>query len=154
MNDLLRELQETFYHEIPITQHLGIRADSYDGEHLILKAPLENNINHKQTAFAGSLNALATLAGWGEIWLILRALGIPNQVVIQDSTSEFLRPVKSDFFASCRKPNSTQVARIESSLKKKGKARVELTSEIYTELHDDNAVAMRFKGRYVIFLQQ
>jgi len=148
MHDRLQELQETFAREIPITQHLGICIESYDDAGLTLKAPLQQNINHKFTAFAGSLNALLTLAGWGLLWLLLKERDMHAQIVIQESMSSYLRPVTRDFSARCHKPDPTQLARLETTLRKKGKARLELQAEI----KEGDIVAVSFSGRYVIFL--
>jgi thioesterase domain-containing protein len=150
MNDLVAELQATLAHEIPITQHLGITVALYDGECLILKAPFVQNINHKATAFAGSLNALLTLAGWGLLWLILKERNLGVQIVIQESVSSYLRPVTSDFSARCCKPDALHLAHLETMLRKRGKARVELTAEI----QERGVVAVSFKGRYVAFLNE
>ncbi len=148
MNDILAELQATFAHEIPITQHLGITVVSYQDECLILRAPFAENINHKATAFAGSLTALATLAGWGLLWVMLKDRNVAAQIVIQESVSNYLRPVTGDFLARCSKPDATRLAHFESILRKRGKARIELAVEI----HDREVVAVSFKGRYVAFL--
>lgn len=146
MSDLVQTLQETLEHEIPLTQHLELRVQSYDANGLALRAPLAPNINHKRTAFAGSLNAVVTLAGWGLLWLVLQEQEIPARVVIQDSSCSYLRPVHGDFVAFCRKPAPEQIARLASSLKKRGKARIELNVEIRNE----TGVAVAFKGRYVM----
>ncbi len=148
LKDPLQELQETFYREIPITKQLGITVESYDGEHLTLKAPIGANINHKHTAFAGSLNSLVTLAGWGLLWLMLKELDIAANIIIQDSTCNYLRPVTRDFSASCRKPDPADINKFEKTLRTRGKARLELLSEI----HEAGKVAVSFKGRYVIHL--
>jgi thioesterase domain-containing protein len=148
MKDRLRALQETLYREIPITKHLGITVESYDDEQLTLKAPIEPNRNHKQTAFAGSLNAVMTLAGWGLLWLVLGEQDLATTIVIQDSESSYLRPVTTDFSARCRKPNSARLVRFENMLRNKGKARLELLAEI----DEGEEVAVLFKGRYVVFL--
>jgi thioesterase domain-containing protein len=148
MKDRLQALQETLYREIPITKHLGITVESYDDEQLTLKAPIEPNRNHKQTAFAGSLNAVMTLAGWGLLWLVLGEQGLATTIVIQDSESSYLRPVTNDFSARCRKPNSARLVRFENILRNKGKARLELLAEIDV----GEEVAVLFKGRYVVFL--
>ncbi len=150
MHDRLQELQEILAREIPITQHLGISIESYDDAGLTLKAPLQQNINHKSTAFAGSLNALLTLAGWGLLWLILKERDLHAQIVIQESISSYLRPVTRDFSARCHKPDPTHIARLETTLRKKGKARLELQSEI----REGDIVAVTFSGRYVIFLRE
>lgn len=150
MKDLLQELQETFFTEIPITQHIGISVASYDNRCLTLSAPLERNINHQRTAFAGSLNALVTLAGWGMLWIILKELGMTAVIVIQDSSSNYLRPVTGDFAASCYKPDQGQLAKLKNMLKKKGVARLELRAEI----RQGQDVAVAFKGRYVVYLKR
>jgi thioesterase domain-containing protein len=149
MYDRLRELHETLAREIPITRHLGITVESYNDEGLTLKAPLQQNVNHKATAFAGSLNALLTLAGWGLLWLLLKERDMHAQIVIQESMSSYLRPVTRDFSARCHKPDPTHILRLETTLRKKGKARLELQSEI----REEDIVAVTFRGRYVVFLK-
>ncbi|HEV2583448.1 MAG TPA: thioesterase domain-containing protein [Ktedonobacteraceae bacterium] len=143
--DLTQALQRTLHTEIPITRHIGLLVVSYDGSRLALSAPIERNINHKATAFAGSLNSVATLAGWGLIWILLQEAGIEATIVIQDSSSHYRRPITHDFTASCQKPDEAQVAQFTRMLREKGRARLELQAEI----HENDAVAMSFHGRYV-----
>ena len=144
----VQELQKTLEHEIPLTQHLGLQVVSYDKKGLTLRAPLAPNINHKRTAFAGSLNSVVTLAGWGLLWLMLQELELPARVVIQDSSCSYRRPVSNDFSAFCHKPEAAQIARLAESLKKRGKARIELNVEI----RNASAVAVSFTGRYVLLM--
>ena len=138
-------LEVTLHTEIPLTRHIGIRVAEYDGTRLKLAAPIERNINHKATAFAGSLNSVVTLAGWGLIWIALREAGLQATIVIQDSTSHYRRPVTRDFSATCQKPGEAHMARFIQTLRGKGKARLELEAEI----RENNTVAMSFQGRYV-----
>ncbi len=146
MEQLLLELQETLRLEIPVTRHLGITLESYDEQRLVLSAPLAQNINHKGTAFAGSLNALVTLAGWGQLWLILKERQLHGKIVIQDSTNSYLLPVQNDFRATCERPSPAQVARLEQTFRKHNRARIELQAEIRNEA----GLAVSFKGRYVV----
>lgn len=139
-------LQATFDHEIPVTRHIGIRVASYDGETLALSAPLAANINHKATAFAGSLNSLVTLAGWGLIWLLLKEWDISATTVIQDSVCNYKRPVTRDFTAACFKPEAAELAHFAGMLREKGRARLELQVEI----RENEVVAVSFQGRYVV----
>ncbi len=150
MNEHLQTLQQTLAQDIPITQHMGITVERYDDKGLILKAPLAGNTNPKGTAFAGSINALLTLAGWGLIWLILKELDVVGDVVIQNSSISYLRPVTGDFAAICHKPDRDNIARLKQALKKRGKARMELSAEIY----QGDVVVVEFKGRYVMHLSQ
>lgn len=145
MTQLNQELQQTLHHEIPLTVALGLTVESYDGQTLALHAPLEPNINHKATVFAGSLNAVATLVCWGMVWCLLREAGIAAKIVIQDGQVNYLRPVANDFVAVCPRPDAAQVIRFKTMLLKKGLGRLELTAEI----RQDAQPAVTFRGRYV-----
>ena len=82
--DDLRALQAVLDAEIPITAALRLKVARFETGVLTLAAPLAPNINHKDTAFAGSLNAVLTLAGWSMLWLIARRDMISAKVVIQE----------------------------------------------------------------------
>ena len=143
--DALCRLQATLHTEIPVSKDIGITVGAYDNRCLLLHAPLAPNINHKDTAFAGSLNAVATLAGWSLVWLVLDQAALRGKIVIQDSTIEYLRPVTGDFAARCCLPESDELTRFLTILRKKGRARLQLQATISEEDH----IAVRFTGRYV-----
>lgn len=143
--DLLRALRMKLRQSMPITEALGLRVVGREGTGVVLAAPLTPNLNHKGTAFAGSLNATATLAGWGTIWLILREHGIRSHVVIQDSAVHYFRPIRGDFTARCKGPSATAIERLVNAVKKKGRGRLELDVMISDERGD----AVKFHGRYV-----
>jgi thioesterase domain-containing protein len=138
-------LQRTLHAEIPITQQIGIQVTGYDGTSLTLTAPIERNINHKATAFAGSLNSVLTLAGWGLIWILLQEAGVEATIVIQDSVNQYHRPVTRDFSATCRKPDEARITHFLRMLREKGKGRLALEAEI----RENDVVATAFQGRYV-----
>jgi thioesterase domain-containing protein len=145
--DLLRTLRAKLRRDMPITRALGLRVVGTEGGGLVLNSPLAPNINHKGTAFAGSLNATATLAGWGTIWLLLREHGIRSHVVIQDSTVHYVRPVTGDFTARCRPPSPGAAERLVNAVKRRGRGRIELDVLVA----DASGDAVRFHGRYVAF---
>ena len=66
------ELQNVFHQQIPITNHLGLQVSSYENETLRLFAPLQENINHKASAFGGSIYSVCVLAGWGLLYLKMK----------------------------------------------------------------------------------
>ncbi|MBS1246876.1 MAG: thioesterase domain protein, partial [Proteobacteria bacterium] len=103
-NEQLKELERTLHAEIPLTRAMGVRVVRADQYGLVLGAALAPNLNHKKTAFGGSLNSLATLACWGLIQLLLRDRGWAITVVIQESSVQFLKPVMRDFEAVCPLP--------------------------------------------------
>ena len=148
MVNLVQALQQTLEHEIPLTQHLALQVLSYDEHGLTLGAPLAPNINHKRTAFAGSLNSVVTLAGWGLLWLILQEQELSARVVIQDSSCSYLRPVSEDFTAFCQKPAPAEIVKMADSLRKRGRARLGL----HVEVRNPTGLAVSFTGRYVMML--
>lgn len=149
--DLARELQDVLHHEIPLSQAMGLMVRDYDGERLSLYAPLAPNVNHKATAFAGSLTAAATLAGWGLTWLLLRESDLLGVIVIHESASRYHLPVASDFIATCQAPSAAATERFLAVLRRRGKARLALSVEI---LDGADRVAMSFTGSYVAFISQ
>jgi thioesterase domain-containing protein len=148
MGELAHELQEVLHHEIPLSQQMGLTVHFYDGACLSLRAPLAPNVNHKSTAFAGSLNAVMTLTGWGTTWLMLHEHSLRGTIVIQESTTRYLLPVGNDFIATCRVPEAHEAERFLSGLQRRGKARLALKVDI---LDGDGRVAVAFTGNYVAF---
>jgi thioesterase domain-containing protein len=149
-HDLAHELQKVLHHEIPLSRQMGLSVHQYDGACLALRAPLAPNVNHKATAFAGSLNAAMTLAGWGTAWLVLREHGLHGIIVIQESTTRYLLPVGNDFTATCHMPAAEEIERFLAGLRRRGKARLPLTVDI---LDGGGRVAVAFTGNYVAFAQ-
>ncbi len=103
------------------------------------------NRNHQGSIFAGSLNAVATLAGWAVVWLALQHPAIGAAVVIQDSTIEYLAPVNQDCFAHCGQPDADTLDRFLQTIGRHDRARLGLTVHL---LAGSGRVA-RFVGRYV-----
>ncbi|HZC07825.1 MAG TPA: thioesterase domain-containing protein [Ktedonobacterales bacterium] len=150
-HDWARELQSVLYHEIPLSQQIGLQVDRYEGASLSLRAPLAPNINHKSTAFAGSLTAVATLAGWGLTWLLLRQHDLRGVIVIHESATRYQLPVAHDFVAVCHAPDALAVERFLTALRRRGKARLALTVEIQDA---EQRIAVVFTGSYVAFIDQ
>lgn len=147
---MLQELERTLHEDIPITKQLGITVLRYEADTLALTAPLDANINHKGTAFAGSIYAVATLAGWGVIWLLLREAEIAARIVIQESSIRYRRPITQDMVAMCSKPSPAQLEQFVAMLRRKGIARLELQ----TQISEGGQTAVEFSGRYVASLHR
>jgi thioesterase domain-containing protein len=142
---MIEILQRMLHEELPITQHLGVRAVYVKLEQVILSAPLAENRNHKGTAFAGSLNAVATLAAWSWFWVFLEHRREAAQVVVQDSTIRYSRPVTTDFQASCAAPSMATIDHFLATYERSGRGRLVLQVDI----SDRIGVAATFSGRFV-----
>lgn len=140
-------LSQVLSAELPITQSLGIGVLTAESGRVVLTLPLLANRNHKGTVFAGSLNAVATLAGWGLLWVELQHRGIDAHVVIQDATIRYLEPAHGDVRATCTGVDPAEMDRAMAILARRGRARVTLSVEV----HDaDQRLVATLTGRYVI----
>lgn len=126
----LQEVLEYVQEHIPITTHLGVTITGYDGSSLCVEAPLAANLNHRQSAFGGSLSAIAILSGWALLFIKLRELQIRSRLVIQKTEFDFGAPVTADFEAHSELPSSEKCERFFMMLEKKGKARMVVESKV------------------------
>lgn len=138
-------LERTLHDEIPLTRAMDLRVASYDHNCLRLSAPLAANINHKSTAFGGSLYSLAVLCGWGMVHLKLAEAGLHKHIVIQDANIRYLLPVEGEMQADCCL-DEVALQNFMHALKKHGRARLEL--KVAIQHNGQNAV--EFSGRYVV----
>lgn len=143
----LSELQAVLEREIPMSAQMGIRVHDGGADGLVMRLPLGPNRNHQQTAFAGSLNALCTIAGWGTMYLLLRELGRSGNIVIRRSSIRYQEPVSStEILAHCQPIAPTARQYFLEMLGDKGQAKLDLVVEIAGS--DGPAVA--FNGSYVV----
>lgn len=142
---------ERYLHEhIPLSRHLGTRVLAAAADAVRLSAPLAPNLNHRQTAFGGSLSALAILAGWTLVWVTLGRERFTGRIVIQSNTIDYVAPAETDFAAVCRAPAPERWERFRAALAERGRGRIELDVEL-------TAGARRvadFRGRYVAILRR
>ena len=126
----LQEPLEYVHEHIPITVHFGVGISDYDGSSLTVTAPLEENLNHRQSAFGGSLSAIAILSGWALLFVKLKELDIKCRLVIQKTEFNFLEPVVDDFESVAELPTVEKYQRFLKILRKKGRARIVVESEV------------------------
>ena len=96
-----QQLAETWQQTIPISQYMQLKISGFDGYQLSCSAPLAPNINLHQTMFAGSIYTLATLTGWGMLYMQLKAMGLHGAQMLASAEIKYLRPVGSAPQARC-----------------------------------------------------
>ncbi|MFU8820449.1 MAG: YiiD C-terminal domain-containing protein [Gammaproteobacteria bacterium] len=145
--DWPRHLGNLWTAGIPLAGAMGVEIRRLDEHLLEIAAPLAPNRNHMGTAFGGSLQGLATLAGWGAT---LIATGDPDthHVVIRDAQMRFLAPVSGELVATAVRPSPGAVAAFHGTLAERGRAR--LTVPVTIQGPGDT-VAARFVGEFVAF---
>ena len=139
----LRNLVEGFLSDkIPLTTAMGVRVVTL--EPLMIEAPVALNSNHLGTAFGGSINAVATLAGYALLWLALH--DDPSvHVVIAESSIRFLRPVRKTIRAVCCRPEDSALTILKSELAANNRGRIRL----HVQVEEAGASAAEFEGLFV-----
>ncbi|BDH43977.1 GNAT family N-acetyltransferase [Salmonella enterica subsp. enterica serovar Choleraesuis] len=91
--DWCDQLQQAWYKHIPLSEKMGVRIQQYTGQKFITTMPETGNQNPHQTLFAGSLFSLATLTGWGLIWLMLRERHLGGTIILADAHIRYSKPI-------------------------------------------------------------
>jgi thioesterase domain-containing protein len=143
--DWQRRLGELWAEGIPLAGAMGVEIRRLDERVLEIAAPLEPNRNHMGTAFGGSLQGLATLAGWG-ITLIAAGESEWRHVVIRRSQMQFLTPVSGELVASAPLPSASTVAAFRGALSQRGRARLSVAVTIRGA---GDSAAARFVGEFI-----
>jgi len=116
---------ESYLHRhIPLSASIGVRVVELEPERVVLEAPLSPNLNHRETAFGGSVAAVAILAGWTLVHARMRAEGLPAHTVIQESSVRYERPIHGVFRAVCERVDDEQWSRMVRALTRRGKGRI------------------------------
>ena len=99
MDDILHrpewcgQLQQAWYDHIPLREKMEVRISQYTGQRFVTTMPEAGNQNPHHTLFAGSLFSLATLTGWGLIWLLLRERHLGGTIILADAHIRYSAPV-------------------------------------------------------------
>jgi thioesterase domain-containing protein len=126
---------ELFLHEmIPLAKAMGVGVEVSDARALVLTAPKEQNKNSLNTAFGGSLVSLATLAGYGVVWELMKnekGADTPHwSIVVKESRAAYRRPVLGDLRAICERPAQAAIAEFKDALARYGKAKLKLRARV------------------------
>ncbi len=131
------------YEHIPLSEKMGVRIQQYTGQKFITTMPEIGNQNPHHTLFAGSLFSLATLTGWGLIWLMLRERHLGGTIILADAHIRYSTPITG-------KPSAiADLGSLSGDLDRLArgrKARVQLQVELFG---DDKHGAI-FEGIYIV----
>ncbi len=142
-----KEIQNYLYKHIPVTKALGVEAMTFSREEVKFKAPLAANINHRSTAFGGSISSLLITTGWSYLRLLFDEVDPIPRIVIGKSSTDYLKPVTADFTAELIIPKKETLERFMEMYDRFGKARITLRAKI----KEDGVVQAEFEGEFVVF---
>lgn len=124
---------------------MAVRVLEASRERVVLEAALGPNLNHRSTAFGGSVVAVAILAGWTLTDLGLRAEGRRVRTVIRSSSVRYDVPITGAFRASCGPPDPAAWERMLRMLDRSGRGRIAVPVAVSA----DGRPAGAFEGVYV-----
>lgn len=140
-----RDLQQYLHDHIPISAAMQVEVLEVSREGVTLQAPLQPNINHRDTVFGGSASAVAILAAWSLVHLRLREAGLSCRVVIQRNAQDHDLPIPGNFTARSFIDDPLRWERFMKLLRKRGRARLAVSAL----LEFQGRVAGRFEGTFV-----
>jgi thioesterase domain-containing protein len=143
--DTVQSIQDYLHEHIPLSKAMGVTVLKADSSGSVLSAPLEPNINHRETVFGGSASSLAILAAWSVVHFGLQREGLYCRVVIQKNTMSYDKPIAGVFNANCNAPDAETWQRFVTIVKRKNMARIAVTSVL--EYGDD--IAGKMEGVFV-----
>jgi len=149
----LSALDAYLHAHIPLSAAMEVRARRWEGARLTLAAPITPNINHKATAFGGSVSTLAILSAWSLLHLRLRDAGLAVELVIQRNQVEYLAPIATDFEATAALASEADWTRFEQMLRRRGRARIAVLAEVRADGGPAEAPQGRFSGEFVALLR-
>lgn len=141
--DCTLALQNVWHDTIPLSKAMNIHISHYDGKQLITHCDGDFNKNLHNTMFAGSIYTLATLSGWGWVYLQLQQLQLKGDIVLAKADIEYHAPIKGIGYA---KVSVDSVEGDFNRLNQGRNARINLTAHLYS---GDN-IAATFTGSYAV----
>jgi len=141
-------LQDVWHETIPLSKAMNLQISYYDSDKLVTLCDADFNQNLHHTMFAGSIYTLATLTGWGWVYLALKErqqiqTDLDGDIVLAEANIRYHSPIKGLAYGQVIKEDVS--GQFDSLLQEK-KARINLIAHIYC----GEKIAATFKGSYFI----
>jgi thioesterase domain-containing protein len=131
-----QELEQTLHRSIPLSQAMQVSVLELSDDLLLLGAPLAPNVNHRGTAFGGSVSTLAILSAWSLLYCRLKHSAVAGSVVLQRSSISYDRPIGSAFSACAALAPGAPWALFVRTLERRGKARISVAARLICEAEE------------------
>lgn len=139
-----RALEARWHEEIPISAAMGIAVEAFDGAGLRVRAGLAPNVNVHGTVFAGSLFSLASLCGWGLVYLKLLERGQAASIVFVEGRLRCDQPARTDISAAAAWTSAAEWAL--AALSREGRCRIVLDVDVEA----GGRIVSAFNGEYAV----
>lgn len=141
-------LQSIWHKTIPLSKAMNLQISYYDTTQLVTRCDADFNQNLHHTMFAGSIYTLATLTGWGWVYLMLqeqqaKGVELDGDIVLADANIRYHSSIKGLAYAQVVQ---TGVSGNFDNLLQGKNARIKLTAHVYC----GENIAATFNGSYFI----
>lgn len=140
------EAQEYIYTNIPVTKAMGMTIKELSIKAVVLSAPIQENINHRGSAFGGSIDSLFLTTGWAFIRFLIDHYTPTPIIVGSRGETNFQKPVLDDFESVLEIPSDADVDLFLNTFERFGKARISLSASIT----QNEQICASFTGDYVV----
>lgn len=142
-----QQLEAHIRSQIPALRGFECRITDLGSHHIRVEARLQDHLNHKGTAFGGSLYQVAIVASYGLFLHLVHEAHIPTQdFVISKGELNYRAAVTKDFAATLN-VEPLEAQKFLQRLRQNGKADLWLNTEIKT----DELLCAELRARFVAF---
>ena len=142
-----QDLQDIWHKTIPLSKAMNLQISYFDSAKLVTLCDADFNQNLHHTMFAGSIYTLATLTGWGWVYLALKEQqtqpNLDGDIVLAEANIRYHSPIKGLAYGQVVQED---VSGQFDNLALGKKARINLIAHVYC----GENIAATFKGSYFI----
>jgi thioesterase domain-containing protein len=146
--EMAQALQDIWHKTIPLSKAMALQISYYDGKKLMTYCDADFNKNLHHTMFAGSIYTLATLTGWGWVYLALQnEKGLTGDIVLAEANIKYHSPIKGLAYGQVV---HSDVSGDYNNLLQGKKVRINLVAHVYC----GEKIAATFQASYVVLPKQ
>ena len=142
LGDISTKLQSTWHQTIPMSEAMNLAIGFYDQQTFVTTCDENFNKNLHNTMFAGSIYTLATLTGWGWVYLLIQQKNFDGNIVLADANIRYHSPVEGIAFAK------TGLLLSSGNVDCLDNNKVKLQVEV--QVMSGETIAATFKGLYFV----
>ncbi len=139
------EVEAYLHLHIPMSGYMGASVVSASDDGVLIRFPLEPNVNHRQTVFGGSESSAAILCAWSLLWVRFRGFEVRPRLVIRSNSFEYTRPIESEFVASTSPVAPSEWEKCLAGLERHGVGRIQVRAVV----ESGGVVCGEFVGTFV-----
>lgn len=140
-----KKLEVFLREKIPVANAMAFHVVHWDGVSIRLQAPLDANVNYKDTAFGGSIATLATLAAWCLITLYTEEKFGECDAWAYKSEITYTAPIATDIVVEAVIPLPEVMQKYDQDLKTKSRAKLPIDVRV---MDTHSKVGASFTGTF------